>query len=323
MRRLAITIISMAYLVAFAVPAAADHNQFPSEIDLPEGFFPEGIAVGERSTFYVGCLADGTIYKGDLSTGQGAVFTDPTGPFPFSTVGLDVDPANRVWAAGAAAGTGRVYDGESGALLATYRFTDPGESLINDVIVSPGAAWFTDSGTAVCDQGGPCFIGETPLFKVALGAGGALPDPSDPNAVEEIAVDVEDVYFSNLNGIETMPGGDGLIVVHNELGSLYHVDPATGNATLLYGPPLHEPLLGPDGMTRAGSTLYVVENMASRIAVIELDPLTGLEVLVKTLPVPGARTPTTAAVFGPAVYTVDARLGTPFVGPYKVFRVRR
>ena len=146
MRRLAITIISMAYLVAFAVPAAADHNQFPSEIDLPEGIFPEGLAVG-------------------------AVFTDPTGPFPFSTVGLDVDPANRVWAAGAAAGTGRVYDGESGALLATYRFTDPGESLINDVIVSPGAAWFTDSGTAVCDQGGPCFIGETRLFKVALGAG--------------------------------------------------------------------------------------------------------------------------------------------------------
>lgn len=324
MRKLIITIMSLLCLVALATPVVANQSaQFPSEVDLPDGYFPEGIAVGRGSTFYVGSLADGSIYRGDLRTGDGAVFTAPIGSFPFSTVGLNVDQHNRVWAAGAAAGTGRVYDGTSGELLATYVFTAPGESLINDVVVTPKAAWFTDSGTEVCDQGGLCFIGEPRLFKVVLGAGGALPDPGDPHAVEEIPVDVPDIYFSNLNGIETMPGGSELIVVHNELGSLFRVDPATGDATLLYGPPNDPPLSGPDGMSRLGRTLYVVENAAGRIAVIDVDMSTGTGTLRTTLPVAGAQTPTTSAIFGSAIYAVDARLGTPFVGPYKVFRIER
>lgn len=120
-----------------------------------------------------------------------------------------------------------------------------------------------------------------------------------------------------------MPGNSALIVIHNELGSLYEVDPATGHATLLYGPPDDPPLQGPDGMSRLGRTLCVVEDGASRISVITLDPSTGMGTWQKVLPVVGAQTPTTSALFGSAVYTVEARLGTPFVGPYKVFRVGR
>ena len=145
MRTLATAIIALACLMAVTIPAAAV-DRFPSEIDLPDGYFPEGIAVGRGSTFYVGSLADGSIYRGDLRTGEGEVLTEPAGPFPFSTVGLDVDQHGRVWAAGAAAGTGRVYDGDTGELLAEYQFAGPGESLINDVIVTKDAAWFTDSG---------------------------------------------------------------------------------------------------------------------------------------------------------------------------------
>lgn len=324
MRKFAVTVVSLMCLFALAGPATAGGNdQFPSEIDLPEGFFPEGIAVGQGSTFYVGSLADGSIYRGDLVTGEGAVFTDPIGGFPMTTLGLAVDAHNRIWAAGAAAGMGRVFDGTTGELLATYEFTDPLESLINDVIVTTKAAWFTDSGTDDCDQGGLCFIGQTRLFKVALGPGGGLPDPADPGSVEEIFVDVPDIYFSNLNGIETLPGTSDLVVVHNEAGALYRVDPTTGEAAVLYGPPDDPPLLGADGMSRLGRTLYVVENAASRIAVIQFDPSTGTGTLLTTLPVAGSDTPTTSALFGPAVYTVDARLSTPFLGPYKVYRVER
>jgi len=324
MRKFAVTAVSLMCLFALAGPAAAGGTvQFPSEIDLPEGFFPEGIAVGNGSTFYVGSLVDGSIYRGDLRTGEGAAFTDPTGGFPMSTLGLAVDAHNRIWAAGAAAGVGRVYDGETGELLATYQFADPLESLINDVIVTGQAAWFTDSGTDDCDQGGLCFIGQTRLFKVALGPGGRLPDPADPASVEEIFVDVPDISFSNLNGIETLPATSDLAVIHNQAGALYRVDPATGEAAVLYGPPNDPPLLGADGMSRLGQTLYVVENGASRIAVIQYDPSSGTGTLLTTLPVAGAQTPTTSALFGSAVYTVDARLATPFVGPYKVYRVER
>jgi hypothetical protein len=69
--------------------------------------------------------------------------------------------------------------------------------------------------------------------------------------------------------------------------------------------------------------LYVVENVAQRIAVIDLDVSTGLGTLRETLAVEEAQTPTTSALFGSAIYTVDARLGTPFVGPYRVFRIER
>ena len=219
MRKIAVSAVSLLCLLALAAPAAGGNN-YPSEIDLPDispgvGIFSEGIAVGRGSTFYVGSLADGSIYKGDLRTGDGAFLTAPIGGLFQTTLGLDVDAKNRVWAAGAASGSGRVYDGGTGELLATYSFTAPFESLINDVIVTPKAAWFTDSGTAVCDQGGLCFIGQTRLFKVVLEPGGGLPDPADPDAFEEIQVDVDDIYFSNLNGIETMPGNAELIVVHN------------------------------------------------------------------------------------------------------------
>ncbi len=324
MRKLAVTVVSLMCLFALAGPATAGGtDRFPPEIDLPDGFFPEGIAVGQGSTFYVGSLANGSIYRGDLRTGEGAVFTDPIGGFPMTTLGLAVDAHKRVWAAGAASGSGRVYDGTTGELLATYQFTDPFQSLINDVIVTAHAAWFTDSGTDDCDQGGLCFIGQTRLFKVVLEPGGGLPDPAAPGAVEEILVDVPDIYFSNLNGIETLPGTSDLVVVHNEAGALYRVDPATGEAAVLYGPPNDPPLLGADGMSRLGRTLYVVENAASRIAVIRYDPSTGAGTLLTYLPVAGAQTPTTSALFGSAVYAVDARLGTPFAGPYKVYRVER
>ncbi len=324
MRKTTTIVISLLCLVALAAPATAGGSaQFPSQIDLPDGFFPEGIAVGRGSAFYVGSLADGSIYKGDLRTGEGAVLTDPTGNFPFTTVGLAVDWRERVWAAGSAAGVGRVYDGISGDLLATYQLAAPGESsFINDVIVTREAAWFTDSGTEACG-GGLCFEGERRIFKVVFDAGGRLPDPADPGAVVEIPVDVPDEGFANVNGIETMPGNAELIVAHTTDGALYRVDPASGETSVLYGPPNDPPLERPDGIVRLGTTLYVNENAANRIAVIDIDPSTGVGTLQDVLPVFGAQTPSTSAVFGSAVYTVDARLGTPFQGPYRIFRVER
>ena len=139
-------------------------------------------------------------------------------------------------------------------------------------------------------------------------------------AGEEITVDVDDVAFSNLNGVETMPGNGELILAHTSQGVLYRLNPDSGELAVLYD---DLPLARPDGMVRVGRTLYVSENAASRIAVIQLDPSTGTGTLQDVLPVAEAQTPSTVAVFGSAVYAVDARLATPFVGPYKIFRIER
>ena len=53
---------------AMAAPAAArpdnaDRQRGPSRIDLPDGFRPEGIAIGRRPLAYTGSLADGDIYR--------------------------------------------------------------------------------------------------------------------------------------------------------------------------------------------------------------------------------------------------------------------
>ena len=53
--------------------ASALDGLFPAVIPLPDGFQPEGIVTGRGTSFYVGSLRDGTIYRGDLRTGEGRV----------------------------------------------------------------------------------------------------------------------------------------------------------------------------------------------------------------------------------------------------------
>ena len=65
-------------LVVFATAAAAQAT-FPEEISLPTGFRPEGIAIGNGTTFYVGSIPTGAVYRGDLRTGEGAV-SSPAAP---------------------------------------------------------------------------------------------------------------------------------------------------------------------------------------------------------------------------------------------------
>ena len=70
MRRL----ILLAFLVSLAVPATiAAAAPFPQVVPLPGGFQPEGIAIGRGTTFYVGSIPTGAVFRGDLRTGKGAV----------------------------------------------------------------------------------------------------------------------------------------------------------------------------------------------------------------------------------------------------------
>lgn len=311
MRR--ILLLCSVFVLALALAPGAAAESFPDEIDLPDGFFPEGIAVGEGSNFYVGSLSTGAVYKGDLRTGVGDVLTAPAGGFV--TIGLEVDDQERVWVAGGISGSGRVYDGRTGELLATYEFTGFLESFVNDVVVTKDAAYFTDSGTSNNpDPGEFRFAGSPRLFVVPLGPGHELPPPS---AVRTLPVAAPDVTFPNLNGIETTPGGNGLIVGHTVGQVLFAVDPATGDATPM---DLAVPLVGNDGLIRRGTTLYVTENALGQVTAVKITPDGTSGTVTAVYPVAGAETPTTSALFGDALYVADAKFGS-MMGPYKVFRV--
>ena len=113
----------------------------PARDPAPDGFQPEGIEVGQGTTFYVGSVATGAIYRGNLRTGAGATFIAGGSGRP--ATGIELDNHNRLFVAGAGSGNAYVYDAKTGALIRTYNFaTAP--TFINDVVVTKNAAYFTD-----------------------------------------------------------------------------------------------------------------------------------------------------------------------------------
>ena len=202
---------------------------------------------------YFGSRADGDLYRADLRTGEGEVFSQGPGT---ASVGLKVDRAGRIFVAGGPSGTGRAVDAATGEILATYPFTT-GESFVNDVLLTGVTAWFTDSRQAQ-------------LYRLPRGGDG-LPTPAEVDRLPLTGEWVQAPAGTNsANGIAPTPDGDGLIVMNSSEAALFRVDPSTGEADRvdLGG----VPMTNGDGLLLVGSTLYVVQNRLNRVAVIELDP---------------------------------------------------
>ncbi|HSM54604.1 MAG TPA: hypothetical protein VK879_00485 [Candidatus Sulfomarinibacteraceae bacterium] len=308
-RSIAVLFVLVALLAGALIvqSSAAAPNTFPEIIPVPDGWAPEGVVTGRGHTLYVGSLATGGIYEVDLRTGQGQVVV--TAPEERIAVGLAFDRrSGLLFAAGQMAGEAYVYDPDTGASVAEYNFTDE-TSFVNDAVVTRDAVYFTDSFRPV-------------IYRVPLGPGGSLPDPAD---VEEIALggDFELVEGFNVNGIEATPNGKWLIIVQSATGTLYRVDPVTGQATAidLGG----ENVANGDGILLQGHTLYVVQNFLNQIAVVELDPALTSGEVVDHITHEAFDIPTTVAGFGPYLYAVNARFTTT-PGPdvaYDVVQVKR
>lgn len=288
MRRLAPFIVLLSLLSSLTVAPAVSAASFPETVPLPNGFAPEGIAVGRGHTFYTGSLAGAGIWRGDLRTGEGATLVADGGPF----VGMKVDNRNRLWVAGGPAGNGYVFDASSGAQLAAFSFADA-PTFINDVIVTRQAAWFTDSMRPV-------------LYRVAIGPGGTIGDVSVLDLSGQIAFTPG---AFNLNGIDATPDGQTLIAVNSTAGELYAIDVASGTATTinLGG----ASVTNGDGILLHGRTLYVVRNQLNLVAVFRLSSDLSAGTLTRTISSAGFDVPTTVARFGSSLYTVNARFGTP------------
>jgi sugar lactone lactonase YvrE len=299
---LVLALLLLPALAAWAQPPGT----FPSTIPLPDGFRPEGIAVGKGSEFFVGSIPTGRIYRGDLRTGAGEILVPELGGR--AAIGLSFDErTNYLFVAGGPTGNAYVYDAETGDTVAAIPLTTPG-TFINDVVVTRDAAYFTDSGRPY-------------LYRVPLDAGGALPDPASSQEIE-LTGDFTFVPAQfNANGIDATPNGKWLIVVNSYLGTLYRVDPDTGYATLidLDG----ETVERGDGILLDGKTLYVVQNAFNQIAVVRLNRCLTTGEIVNLIDDYPFDVPTTIAEFGNALYAVNARFGTvpdPDTASYDVIR---
>ncbi len=300
MQRLTGILVIVGLIVALALAAmpanvSEARGGFPSIIDLPNGHRPEGIAIGKGTTFYVGSLANGSIYRGDLRTGAGSILVPPAEGRALT--GLFVDERhNYLFASGSSSGQGFVFDANTGDTLATYQLAEGAPTFINDVVVTRNAAYFTDSNQPF-------------IYKVPLGRNGELPDQS---AVQRIPLSGDYVFVPgafNANGIEATPDGRWLLIVHSSRGELYRVDPRTGQSKLvdLGGASLSNG----DGLRLRGRTLYVVRNQLNEIAVVRLNRSWAGGTVVDTLTNPNFDVPTTIGLLGDALYAVNARFSTP------------
>ena len=291
LRRLSLlTALTISMCLAAASSVLAGPN-FPQLVPLPNGWQPEGITAGKGTSVFVGSLADGAIWHGDVRTGAGGILVD--GVTGSVAVGIDYElRADRLWVAGGPTGEVRVYDASTGQLLETYGFA--GAGFLNDLVVTRDAVYVTDSFASLLDV-------------IPLGPGGSLPDPSAAFSLPLTGAFTFVPGDFNANGIVASRGW--LLVVMSASGELLRVDPATGSATVvdLGG----ASVASGDGLELRGGRLYVVRNFLNQVAVFRLGSRLASAELLGVITSPNLDIPTTAALRAGRLWVVNARFTTP------------
>jgi strictosidine synthase-like protein len=287
MRRAILALAAVAALVLPATEASA--RSLPDRIPVPNGFLPEGIAITNGGTFYTGSLIDGSIYRGDVRTGQGSIFIHP--PAGRLAVGMKVHK-KLLYVAGGDTGDAYVYDTRTGADVRLYHFSPGG--FINDVIVTKRAAWFTDSFFPF-------------LYKIPVSRNGT---PADPSQVEAIPLTGDIVYQDgfNVNGIDATPSGKTLIIVQTNTGKLFTAEPSGVTSEIDLG---SDDVANGDGILLDGRDLFVVQGFANLLAKARLAPDLASGQVVSRTGDADFDIPTTVAEAGNALYLVNARFTTP------------
>jgi hypothetical protein len=303
---IAIAIAALAALVP-GVTAGGDrdrhkddhHDKGQRTIALPDEFRPEGIGSGPKSTFYVGSIPQGSVYRGSYRTGEGEVLVPP---HPGRNhIGLKVDARHDLlFVAGGESKGIYVYDAETGADVAAFSLPDAG--FINDVVLTKHGAYFTDSLVQR-------------LYRVTIGRHGGVSEP------EIIPITGDFVYEAgfNANGIEATRDGDRLIVVQSNTGELFSIKPHSGRSEQIE---LDGPLTNGDGLLLDDDELYVVRNRLNTIAVVDLDRDLDEGEIEEELTDPLLDVPTTIAPFGRFIYAVNARFDRPDDSDDDIIRLR-
>jgi sugar lactone lactonase YvrE len=292
MRR--ITLLAAWIAVAASVLAAplGAGGGLPEKIALPDGFRPEGIAISQNGTFYVGSIPTGAIYRGSLKTGEGEII-NPGAATGRASIGIELHDG-RLYVAGGSTGSGFVFSARSGRLLKTYRFTTETDTFVNDVVVARGFAYFTDSRRPF-------------LYRAPIGdRGKGHHKHGHPREATAIPLSGQIVYLAgnNANGIEAARDGRTLIIVQTNVGKLFTVNRRTGLTREIV---LDEPVVNGDGILLDGRTLYVVQNRDNKVAVVRLSRGLRSGDVQTHITDPDFDVPTTIDDFGKRLYAVNAR----------------
>jgi sugar lactone lactonase YvrE len=296
-RLITAVLLSLLLSVTLVAPAQAHgrHN-YPDRIKLPIGFQPEGITIGRKPVAYLGSLANGDIYAVDLRTGKRRLVSDE---LDSPAVGLKIDRRGLLYVAGGPTGEAHVVNVRTGDAQ-SYTLIKDQPTFINDVVLTPRAAWFTDSQQAQ-------------LYRLSRRTRTVTTLP--------LTGDWEQESEFNANGIERTPDGRGLLVIHSGIGTLFRVDPRTGKATKVK---LHGTVLtNGDGLLLRGRTLYVVQNFLKQVSVIKLNRHGTEGRLVDTLTSKKFDVPTTVAASKGSLYLPNARFGveSPETAKYWITRI--
>jgi sugar lactone lactonase YvrE len=279
MRRTIAALCALASLVFVAAAAAAT---FPSRIELPDGWRPEGIAAGQGNTLYVGSIGTGAVRRVNARTGDSSTLVRARDGR--AAIGLEA-VGRRLFVAGGPTGKAFVYSTRTGGAVADFQLAPEGvdDTFVNDVAVTDDAAYFTDSRRSV-------------LYVL----------PRDLSAPRELPLpDIPLLEENNLNGIVATPDGGTLIAVQSNAGVLWNIDADTGRATRidLGG----ASVTNGDGLLLRGRLLYVVRNRLNRIAVFRLNADRTAGSRVRTLTARSFDVPTTIARQNGRLYAVNAR----------------
>jgi hypothetical protein len=283
--------------------SGAGERRLPEVIQLPVGFQPEGIATGDDASFFVGSIPTGAVFRGNFKTGTGSVLVPGHSGRAAAGVAFD-ERGERLFVAGGPTGKAFVYDAESGEDVATLGLTTT-QAFINDVVLTRGAAWFTDSFNKV-------------LYRVAIARNGSL------GAVQTVPLSGDIVYQPgfNANGIDAARHGKALVIVQSNTGKLFTVKPDTGvtREIDLGG----EDVVNGDGILLRGSTLFVVQNFLNRVAVVKLERDLRAGEVVRHITDTELEVPTTIDEFAGRLWAVNARFGVPSpeTAQYQVVQLR-
>jgi hypothetical protein len=253
----------------------------------------------------------GLLVTGDLSRGTSRVLLP--GATGRQVRGLDRDArTGLVWAAGNVGTVAHVWavDGRTGKVASDTLV--PGGIFLNDLVITRGAVWVTDSKVdrltvIAIDRGGQP-TGAAPAYLPLTGAWPA-----------------GDGVANNANGIRQLSDGSA-ILNNSRVGGLWRVDPRTGVTTQVPvrgGPSI----TGGDGLELSGRTLYNVRGTGqAEVSVVRLEQSRhGWSARYeRTLTDSSLDVPSTAVLVGSTIWAVNARFGVanPDTAPYWITPLR-